>query len=98
MPFGAERVKYASRTRTLALTLREVAKAKTAIYDEVMPGYVAEKFENVTSDALLPICPYLENDPRIWGWLKAPDRARVRRLLEIENGRASGRERGCTSE
>jgi len=82
MPFGAERAKYASRTRTLALTLREVAKAKTAIYDAVMPGYVAEKFENVTSDVLLTICPYLENDPRIWEWLKPPDRTRVRRLLE----------------
>jgi len=82
MPFGAERAKYASRTRTLALTLREVAKAKTAIYDAVMPGYVAEKFENVTSDVLLTICSYIENDPRIWEWLKEPDRTRVRRLLE----------------
>ena len=82
MPFGAERAKYASRTRTLALTLREIAKAKTAIYDAVMPGYVAEKFENITSDVLLTICPYLENDPRIWEWLKEPDRTRVQRLLE----------------
>ncbi len=81
-PFGGERAKYASRTRTLALTLREIAKAKTAIYDSVMPGYVADKFENVTSDVLLSICPYLENDPRIWEWLKEPDRSRVRRLLE----------------
>ena len=82
MPFGTERTKYARRTRTLALTLREIAKAKTAIYDAVMPCYVAEKFENVTSDVLLSICPYLENDPRIWDWLKEPDRTRVQRLLE----------------
>lgn len=82
MPFGSERAKYASRTRTLALTLREIAKAKTAIYDAVMPGYAAEKFENVASEVLLAICPYLENDPRIWSWLKEPDRTRVRRLLE----------------
>ncbi|KAF0119055.1 MAG: hypothetical protein FD149_254 [Rhodospirillaceae bacterium] len=41
MPFGEERAKYASRTRTLALILREIATAKTAIYDSVMPGYVA---------------------------------------------------------
>ena len=70
-----------ARTRTLALTLREISKAKTAIYDAVMPGYAAEKFENVTSEVLLSICPYLENDPRIWDWLKEPDRTRVQRLV-----------------
>lgn len=91
-PFGAERATYASKTRTLALTLREIAKAKTAIYDSVMPGYVAEKFEHVPGDVLLAICPYLENDPRIWDWLKDPDRTRVRRLLEtsaVEDLKAS---------
>ena len=82
MSFGEERAKYASRTRTLALTLREIATAKTAIYDSVMPGYVAEKFEHVPGEVLLSICPYLENDPRIWDWLKESDRMRVRRLLE----------------
>jgi len=82
MPFGAERAKYISKTRTLAVILREVAKAKTAIYDSVMPIYVAEKFEHIPGEVLLTICPYLENDSRIWDWLKEPDRTRVRRLLE----------------
>lgn len=82
MPFGAERAKYVSKARTLAVILREIAKAKTAIYDSVMPGYVAEKFEHIPGEVLLTICPYLESDPRIWGWLKDPDRTRVRRLLE----------------
>lgn len=82
MPFGAERPKYANKTRTLAVILREVAKAKTAIYDSVMPAYVAEKVEQVPGEVLLSICPYLENDPRIWDWLKEPDRTRIRRLLE----------------
>ena len=52
-PFGAEGAKYAGKIRTLALTLREIAKAKTAIYDSVMPGYVAEKLEHVTDEVLL---------------------------------------------
>ncbi len=82
MPFGAERPRYASKTRTLAVILREIAKAKTAIYDSVMPAYVADKVEQVPGEVLLSICPYLENDPRIWDWLKEPDRTRIRRLLE----------------
>ena len=28
------------------------------------------------------ICPFLENDPRIWEWLAEPERVRIRRLLE----------------
>ena len=81
-PFGAEHAKYTSKIRTLALTLREIAKAKTEIYDSVMPGYVAEKLEHVTDEVLLSICPFLENDPRIWDWLREPERARIRRLLD----------------
>ena len=81
-PFGAEHVKYTSRIRTLALTLREIAKAKIEIYDSVMPGYVAEKLERVTDELLLSICPFLEKDPRIWDWIKEPERTRIRRLLE----------------
>lgn len=81
-PFGSESESYASKTRTLALTLSEIAKAKTAIYDALMPTYVAGKFELVSSEELLNICPFLEIDPRIWGWLKAPDRMRLKRLLE----------------
>ena len=81
-PFGDENAKYASKIRTLALTLREIANAKTQIYDSVMPSFVAQKFESVTNDVLLRICPFVANDPRIWGWLKESDRTRIRRLLE----------------
>ena len=84
-PFGAERPKYAGKTRTLAVTLREIAKAKTAIYDSMMPAYVADKVEHIPGDVLLSLCPFLENDPRIWDWLKEPDRTRIRRLLETSD-------------
>jgi hypothetical protein len=81
-PFGNERAKFVGRVRTLALTLREVSKAKTALYDEVMPAYIGKKIEHVHSDFLLSICPFLANDSRIWDWLKAADQTRIRRLLE----------------
>jgi hypothetical protein len=84
-PFGAERPTYASKTRTLAVTLREVAKAKTEIYDSMMPTYVADKVEHIPGDVLLSLCPFLENDPRIWAWLKAPDRTRICRLIETSD-------------
>ena len=82
-PFGAEHAKYVSKTRVLALTLREIAKAKTEIYDSMMPNIVANKLEDVADDVLLSICPFLESDLRIWDWLKEPERTRIRRLLEI---------------
>ena len=81
-PFGAENAKYASKIRTLALTLREIANAKTQIYDSVMPSYVARKFKDITEDVLLRICPFIAYEPRIWNWLKESDRTRIRRLLE----------------
>ena len=81
-PFGAENAKYAGKIRTLALTLREIANAKTQIYDRIVPAYVAQKFDSVADDTLLRICPFLANDERIWGWLREPERIRTRRLLE----------------
>ena len=81
-PFGSEKARYASKIRTLALSLREIANAKTQIYDSVMPEYVAQKFESVADDTLLRICPFLANDPRIWDWLKESDLTRIKRLLE----------------
>ena len=81
-PFGLERAKYAGKIRTLALTLREIANAKTQIYDSIVPSYVAQKFESVTDDVILHICPFLANDPRIWDWLKESEHTRIRRLLE----------------
>lgn len=80
-PFGAERDKYTGRIQTLALVLREISKAKTAIYDSVMPGCVAEKCGQLREDMLLTICPFIGSDPRIWDWLKEPDRIRIREML-----------------
>ncbi len=81
-PFGSEHAKYAGKTERLAVTVCEIAKAKSTIYDAVMPGFVADKLERVTDDVLLSICPFLESEPRIWDWFKEPDRTRIRRLLE----------------
>lgn len=80
-PFGAERAKFLGKERLLARTLREVAGAKTAIYDDVMPLFVKRRFEVVGDDVLLRIGTFLEVDPRIWTWLSDPVRLRVRALL-----------------
>ena len=82
VPFGEERAEYVGRTRALALTLREISRAKTTIYDTEVPGIVAQKFGQIDDDVLMGICPFLENDPRIWEWLAEPERVRIRRLLE----------------
>ncbi len=81
-PFGDERTRYAGRLRLLAITLKEVAKAKTAIYDATVPSYVARKFESVGDGVLLSICPFLDNDARIWEWLSEPVRLRINQLLQ----------------
>ena len=81
-PFGAERPKYAAKVRTLAVVLREIAKSKTAIYDAMMPAFVAVRVGQIQDDVLLSISPFLESDPRIWDWMTEPDRTRIRRLLE----------------
>lgn len=80
-----ERARFMGRSRLLAITLREIAKAKTAIYDSIVPGYIAQKFDTVGDDVLLTICPFLENDTRIWEWLSEPVRLRIKRLLQTEN-------------
>ncbi|MER2515254.1 MAG: hypothetical protein ABTR92_02395 [Candidatus Accumulibacter phosphatis] len=81
-PFGDERARFVGRSRLLAMTLREVAKAKTSIYDATVPSYVAKKFDSVQDDVLLTICPFLENDVRIWEWLSEPVRLRIKQLLQ----------------
>ena len=68
--------------RTLALTLREIANAKTAIYDAEVPNIVSRKFEQVVDGVLLNICPFLGNDRRIWEWLPGTQQMRIQRLLE----------------
>ena len=64
------------------MTLGEIAKAKTSIYDVTVPSYVARKFDTVKDDVLLSICTFLENDQRIWEWLSEPVRLRVKQLLK----------------
>jgi|AMWB02.1.fsa_nt_gi hypothetical protein len=80
-PFGAERAKFVGKERLLAQTLREIAVAKTAIYDQVAPPFIAQRFNAVTDDVLLNICMFLEVDTRIWTWISEPVRIRVRTLL-----------------
>ncbi len=82
VPFGTDHEQYAGYIRTLALTLREIANAKPAIYDAEVPGIVSRKFGQVSDDVLLNICPFLENDRRIWEWLPETEQMRIQRLLE----------------
>ncbi|TKD45059.1 hypothetical protein [Azotobacter chroococcum] len=82
-PFGDERVRFEGRPRVFAMTLREVAKAKTAIYDSVVKSYVAKKFDVVDDDVLLNICPLFESDTNIWSWISESARIRIKRLLKI---------------
>lgn len=80
-PFGAERAKFVGKERLLAQTLREISAAKTAIYDQVVPPFVARRFDAVTDDVLLKICALFEADTRIWTWISEPVRIRVKTLL-----------------
>ena len=81
-PFGDEKEKYVDKTRTLALVLREISKAKTDIYDSVMPEFVEGKCEQIPGDLLLNLCPFIGADTRLWNWIKDSDQARMRRILE----------------
>lgn len=81
-PFGIDHEKYTGHIRTLALTFREIANAKTEIYDAEVPRIVSRKIEQVDDDVLLNICPFLGNDQRIWGWLPQSEQTRIQRLLE----------------
>ena len=82
IPFGEDRDSFTGHNRTLAIALRTIYSAKTAIYDAEVPAIVRSKFEQVKDDTLLNICSFLEQDPRIWDWLSDPLCLRVQRLLE----------------
>lgn len=82
-PFGGEREKFVGKERLLALALREISRAKTAIYDAVVPSFASLRFDSVGDDVLLRLCTYLEVDPRIWSWLSEPVRVRLKTLLEL---------------
>ena len=86
-PFGDEHMQYAGKTPTLAILLREIARAKREIYESVIPGQVAAKLEHAADEVLLHICPFLyfDGDLQIWERITPPDQARIRRLLETGN-------------
>lgn len=81
-PFGAEHAKFAGKERQLALSLHEISVAKTALYDQSVPPFVASRFDSVPDERLLKLCPYLESDTRIWDWTSESVRIRVKTLLE----------------
>lgn len=81
-PFGAEQAKFSGKERQLAMSLREIAVAKTAIYDQTVPPFVASRFETLEDGVLLKVCPFLGSDTRIWDWVSEPFRIRVKNLLK----------------
>ena len=82
VPFGDDRQRFSGHNRTLAISLKTISAAKAAIYEAEVPAIVRTKYEQVNDDVLLNICPFLEQDPRIWYWLSDPVRLRVQRLFE----------------
>lgn len=81
-PFGNESDEYIGQRHQIAQTLREIAKAKTAIYDEAAKDHVARKYEAIPDALLLSLSAFIENDSRVWEWLPEPTRIRFKRLLE----------------
>ncbi|OGQ88899.1 MAG: hypothetical protein A2512_08470 [Deltaproteobacteria bacterium RIFOXYD12_FULL_56_24] len=83
--FSEDHVKYIGKERLFGMAIREIAKGKTAIYEKTVPAYVANKFDDVADDVLLNICTFLENDPRIWGWLSETVRLRIKQLIQVSD-------------
>ena len=92
-PFGDERARFAGRLRLLAMTLQEIAKAKTAIYDTIMPDYVARKFDTVGDEVLLSMCPFLRDGHADLG-VALRTRPSANQAA-IANGRSRGIESSC---
>jgi hypothetical protein len=80
--FGSEFVKYIGQRHQVARTLREIAKAKTAIYDDTAKDHVFRKFDAIPDALLLSISAFVECDTRVWEWLPEPTRIRFRKLLQ----------------
>lgn len=81
-PFGGESNQYIGRRHQLARILREIAKAKTAIYDATARDHVARKFEAIPDELLLSISAFVEGDTRVWEWMSEPTRIRYTQLLQ----------------
>jgi hypothetical protein len=80
--FGGESSKYIQRRHQLARTLREIAKAKTGLYDEAARDHVSRKFDAIPDALLLSISAFVECDPHVWEWLPLDTRIRFTKLLE----------------
>ncbi|MCW3525618.1 hypothetical protein K6Y76_22690 [Burkholderia cenocepacia] len=87
-PFGTESAQYIGQLRQVARTLREVAKAKTAIYDETARDHIARKFDAIPDALLLSISAFVECDSRVWDWLSESTRIRFKQLLGIADAEA----------
>lgn len=85
-PFGSDYEKFTGRNRILAIALRTISKAKAEIYEVEAPKIVSAKFEQINDEVLLNICPFLEQDQRIWDWLPRSACMRIKRLLETADG------------
>jgi hypothetical protein len=79
--FGNDRARFQGKEKRIAQTLKEIASVKTAIYDSVVPSFVATWFDAVDDTVLLGLCTIVDSDKRIWTWLSEPVRLRIRRLL-----------------
>ncbi|MBL8299344.1 MAG: hypothetical protein JNN30_13480 [Rhodanobacteraceae bacterium] len=80
-PFGSESARYIGQRHQVARTLREIARAKTAIYDEAAKDHVSRKFDAIPDGLLLSISAFVECDIRVWDWLPEPTRIRFKKLL-----------------
>lgn len=80
-PFGSDSAQYIGHRHQIARTLREIAKAKTAIYDETAKDHVARKYDAIPDALLLSISAFFECDTCMWDWLPEPTRIRFRKLL-----------------
>lgn len=81
-PFGIESAKYIGQRHQVARALREIAKAKSVIYDETAKDHVARKFDAIPDAVLLSVSAFVECDTRIWEWLSEPTRIRFKKLLQ----------------
>lgn len=81
-PFGIESAKYIGQRHQVARTLREIAKAKPAIYEKTANYHVSRNFEAISDALLLSISAFIECDTRIWEWLSESTRIRFKKLLQ----------------
>jgi hypothetical protein len=81
-PFGSESTQYIGQRHQIARTLREIARAKMAIYDEAAKDHVARKFDAIPDALLLSISAFVECDTRVWDWLPESTRIRFKKLLQ----------------